>query len=303
MTADGRRVHTRDYPVATLKVVADQLDAWLALPPEQRIPATPRLAATVMVVREKPAGAGIPAAGMPAERASSVEVFMIHRVSTMAFAPDTMVFPGGGVDPRDGDEKVPWRGANDVLWAGRLGSTPEQARMLVCAAVRELFEETGVLLAGPRDSDDLVEPAGPEWAGLRAALVAGELSLAHLLHERDLVLRSDLLRGEAHWITPEFEPRRFDTRIFVARMPVGQHADGLTSEAKSAGWVDPVQVLADVDAGRLNMLPPTRVCLERLVKAANVTEFVDWDPVIEPIMPVLVHVGDGYLLRTTTHHP
>src|SRR5664280_549600 len=205
----------RDFPVGVSAALTRRLADWLEKTPDERLPVTARPASTVMVVRDRagrnePASPGKPAEGgsppgRPAEGGSPVEVFMLHRVSTMAFAPDTLVFPGGGVDPRDGDETVPWRGANDVLWAGRLGCTAHQAREFVCAAVRELFEETGVLLAGPKHGDELVDSR--DWQDVRAALESREISLAHLLRERGLVLRSDLMRAESHWITPVFEGR------------------------------------------------------------------------------------------------
>ncbi len=293
----------RDFPVGASPALTARLTQWLELAPEQRHPVEVRLAATVMIVRDRaPGDPGDP--GHPRDprdpSGGPVEVFMLHRASTMAFAPDTLVFPGGGVDPRDGDESIPWRGANDLLWSARLGDTPKHARMFVCAAIRELFEETGVLLAGPAHSDELVDSGTPEWQEIRGQLVSRQISLAHVLHERRLVLRSDLLRAEAHWVTPEFEAKRFDTRIFAAIMPTDQLADDATSEAVSANWVDPAVILQRYADGKVTILPPTLTCLEHLVTATSAREFLDRDPVIERIEPELIDDGDHYVLRITT---
>lgn len=280
----------RDFPMGSHPALLDRAKAWLATAPAERTPVPIRNAATVMVVRDRTSGSGGP-----------VEVFMIHRVSSMVFAPDTLVFPGGGVDHRDGDQSIPWRGANDVLWAGRLGCTAHEAREFVCAAVRELFEETGVLLAGPADGDDLVDTAS--WVAERAALEARELSLATLLRERHLVLRSDLMRAEAHWVTPEFEARRFDTRIFVAAMPPDQEALDDSSEAASAQWMDPRAALEQLAAGTVAILPPTQVCLEHLMSATSAADFLDRQPVIEEIMPTLVDRDGRYVMAVDTGRP
>ena len=91
---------------------------------------------------------------------STVEVFMLRRVSQMAFAPSTMVFPGGGVDDRDGDEGLPWAGPSPVQWGARLGCSAAEAQMFVAAAIREVFEECGVLLAGPSAGGPLARRRG-----------------------------------------------------------------------------------------------------------------------------------------------
>src|SRR5207302_7788536 len=121
-------------------------------------------------------------------------------------------FPGGAVDAADADEGIAWAGPDAATWATQLATTADLARTLVCAAVRETFEESGVLLAGP-DAGTVLATTGDEgWEADRRALLAGSLSLAELLHRRGLVLRSDLLRPWARWITPVTEARRYDTR-------------------------------------------------------------------------------------------
>src|SRR5439155_2532179 len=145
--------------------------------------------------------------------ARGIEVFLIRRVAGMAFAGGMTAFPGGGVDPRDADASVAWHGPAAGWWADRFGVDPGMARALVCAAVRETFEESGVLLAGP-DADAVVSDTRP-YADARRALVDREVSLAGFLAGAGLVLRADLLRPWANWVTPLAERRRFDTRFFL----------------------------------------------------------------------------------------
>jgi 8-oxo-dGTP pyrophosphatase MutT (NUDIX family) len=228
---------------------------------------------------------------------SGVDVFMLRRTSTMDFAPRMMVFPGGGVDPRDADPSLPWAGPSPAEWGRLLIADEATARELVVAAVREVFEECGVLLAGP-DVDSVVgDVSGPAWQAERAALLSRELSFAQMLLGRGLVLRSDLLRVRAHWITPEFEPRRYDVRFFAALLPTGQIADDQTSEADHADWADPRRLLEEVARGSALMLPPTVVCVEQVAAAGSVAEFLATKVDMSPVTPVPVQVEDQVVLR------
>ena len=267
-------------------------------------PATPRDAATVMLLR--PAGAdaaGGAAVGVAdgAVGAVGVEVLMLRRVAAMKFAPGAYVFPGGSVDPADFDPQIGWHGPDPAEFGARLGAPPELARALVCAAVRETFEEAGVLLAGAPDGGPLAGPSGPSgpsWDEDRAALVAGALTLAELLSRRGLVLRADLLVPWARWITPEGEPRRFDARFFAAALPAGQVATGHAAESDRIAWLRPAAALAAARAGEMSMLPPTATTLNdfALAGAAAAGDAVDAilarRPAIEPVGPRLV-LEDG----------
>lgn len=214
-------------------------------------PVTPRVAATVMLLRPSTVGP---------------EVYLQRRVSTMAFAPSMYVFPGGSVDPRDAERSVAWAGPGLDAWAGRLGLAPADARALVCAAVREVFEECGVLLAGPDESTVVGDVSGPDWERDRLALLAREVALAEMLAARGLVLRSDLLAPFARWITPLFEPRRFDTYFFVARLPADQVTRDVGGEADHSVWLTPAGALD------LPMLPPTAHQLTALTSYAGVDD-------------------------------
>jgi 8-oxo-dGTP pyrophosphatase MutT (NUDIX family) len=181
----------------------------------------------------------------------------------MAFAGGMCVFPGGGVDPRDFDGDVAWSGPTPEEWSGLLLTSPEMARALVCAAVRETFEESGVLLAGTSSDEVVDDTTGADWEADREALEARTLSMSDLLERRGLVLRTDLLRAWSAWCTPEFEPRRFRTWFFVAALPEGQRTRDVSSESSSVTWLPALAACDAVDAREIGMMPPTYVtCLE-----------------------------------------
>lgn len=214
----------------------------------------PRRAATVMLLRDSGAGGG----GGPA-------VHMLRRRTSMAFAGGAYAYPGGGVDPRDDDRLVRWTGPALESWAERLGvGTPVEAQAIVCAAVRETYEEAGVLLAGPTADTVVSDTTGADWEADRRALVARELSFAAFLDRRGLVLRSDLLGAWARWITPEFEPRRYDTWFFVAALPEGQRTRNASTEADRTVWIRPGDAADGYDRGELLMMPPTITTLRAL---------------------------------------
>ncbi|MFD3870418.1 NUDIX hydrolase [Streptomyces sp. NPDC058623] len=212
-------------------------------------PVAPRRAATVMLLRDTPAG--------PA-------VHMLRRRSSMAFAGGAYAYPGGGVDPRDEDHRIGWAGPDQDAWAARLGTDAASAQAIVCGAVRETFEEAGVLLAGPTADTVVGDTTGDDWEADRQALVGRELSFAEFLDRRGLLLRSDLLGAWARWITPEFEPRRYDTWFFVAALPEGQRTRNASTEADRTVWIGPAVAAAGYDKGELLMMPPTIATLRSL---------------------------------------
>ncbi|MEV0298937.1 NUDIX hydrolase [Nocardia sp. NPDC050710] len=222
------------------------------------------------------------------------EVFLQRRVGAMAFAAGMTVFPGGGVDPSDGTADIEWAGPEPAWWAERFATTEPRAKALVCAAVRETFEECGVLLAGPTADTVVSDTAG--YRDARGRLERRELSLAAFLAEEKLVLRADLLRPWANWITPVIEPRRYDTRFFVAVLPVGQLADGATSEADHVQWRTPSDALDRWRAGTDILLPPTWSQLDALGRFADTAEILAAEPVIDPIMPELTEVDGRHVL-------
>ena len=273
----------RDFPLSDAPALRERASAWLSgsgSGPAESV--APKAAATVMFVRDG---------------ASGVEVFMLRRVATMAFAPRMMVFPGGGVDARDADPSLPWAGPSPTEWAARLQVEEATARELVAAAVREVFEESGVLLAGPSPDEVVADVSGAHWQEERRRLLQREASLSEVLTAHDLVLRSDLLGYRAHWITPGFEARRYDTRFFSAAVPEGQRADDLTTEADLADWVQPADLLAAWGAGQALMLPPTVVCVEEIAAATSAEAFIAELPPVAPVEPEVVETPAGLVLR------
>ncbi|MGQ0841285.1 NUDIX hydrolase [Actinokineospora sp.] len=256
-----------------LDLPADFLPAELPDPP-----VVPKDAATVMLVRDAAPG---------------LEVFLLRRVVGMAFAGGMTVFPGGGVDRRDADATVAWHGPGPDWWAGRFGCAPALARALVCAAVRETFEESGVLLAGP-DADSVVSDARP-FHDARQELVDRKLSFAQFLADNRLVLRADLLRPWSNWVTPAEEPRRYDTRFFLAAMPVGQRADGATTEAADVAWQLPADAIDEWKQGRRGLLPPTWTVLAELHEHGSVAAAMAAERTIDKIIPKVIR--DGTRLR------
>jgi 8-oxo-dGTP pyrophosphatase MutT (NUDIX family) len=217
----------------------------------------------------------------------------------MAFAAGMYAFPGGGVDQRDAaDLDLPWHGPAPDEWARTMGVPVAEAVGLVCAAVRETFEECGVLLAGRRDETEVVDVDDPSWEADRQRLLSRDVALSELLVERDVVLRSDLLRAWAHWTTPLFEPRRYDTWFFLAVLPPEQRARHLGGEAASSGWYSASAVLAERASGGVAMLPPTQVAVEEVATAASVAELRDAPRDLREVMPRLERVGDDLVLRT-----
>jgi 8-oxo-dGTP pyrophosphatase MutT (NUDIX family) len=232
-----------------------------------------RDAATVALLRDAPGGP---------------EVYLLRRVRAMAFAGGMHVFPGGSVDPQDAHASVAWSGPPASEFGTAFGCDEPLARALVCAGVRETFEESGVLLAGPSPDEVLADVSTDEWEAERVALEAREQSLSELLTRRSLVLRADLLRPFAHWITPEVEPKRFDTRFFVARVPQGQVCREAGTEADRRLWLRPQEALDR----RLGMLPPTAVALADLAAHPDVEAALAAPRTITPVLPKLVVGGD-----------
>jgi 8-oxo-dGTP pyrophosphatase MutT (NUDIX family) len=244
--------------------------------------AVPRDAATVMLLRERPAG---------------LEVYMLRRKATMAFAPGAYVFPGGSVDSRDADEQVAWAGPDATEWGRIFAAPPSLARALVCAAVRETFEESGVLLAGESADSVVADTTSDDWEADRQALLDRSVSLAELLSRRGLVLRADLLRGWSRWITPVIEPRRFDARFFAAALPAGQRTRDVGGEASEVSWVRPAEAIKAGKRGEIRLFPPTAVTLSELADCGDLETVLTGPRHVAPIIPE-VQLRDGAVWLT-----
>lgn len=275
-------------------------------------PVTPRDAATVMLLRPGPGGGGpaAPAAGpaapgtqpagaaQPAGSAGAgLQVYMLRRQQSMAFAPGAFVFPGGSVDARDAEIEVGWAGPDAAEWGELIDAPADLARALVCAAVRETFEECGVLLAGPTADTVVADTRGEDWEADRAALLARSVSLAGLLRRRGLVLRGDLLRPWARWVTPVTEERRYDTRFFAAALPAGQRARDVSGESDDAAWVEPAAALAAARRGEIVLWPPTAVTLGELAACGHLPAALAARRRVTALIPE-VYLADGAVWLT-----
>jgi 8-oxo-dGTP pyrophosphatase MutT (NUDIX family) len=199
------------------------------------VPVEPREAATVLLLRDSPAG---------------IQTWLLRRVPKMAFAPGMSVFPGGGVDPVDATGA---RSVTEAAVAEQLGMTAEHAGTLLRAAAREVAEETDVRLP--------LEAMHP-WA---------------------------------RWITPEVEPRRYDTVFFVAVVPDDGVAAAVTGEASHADWILISQALAEYEQGSRPMLPPTVLNLMEVARFSSTEQVLAaaGSRPIRPIQPVLRELPDG----------
>jgi len=230
-------------------------------------PVWPRPAATVVLLRARAAGTGI-------------EAYLQRRPLTMGFAAGAWVFPGGRVDEADRDPGLDgaWVGPGAAVWAERLGVGVDEARGLVVAACRETFEEAGLLLSDPASG------AG-ELAAARRALLGGTVSFAAMLTELGVMLDTARLRYWAWWLTPESEPRRYDTRFFVAGLPPSVATTAHTHEAERERWLPPEEAITLGDS--LPMLPPTHCTLRDLAAYRSVAEVLaaGEDRPVRQVMP------------------
>lgn len=204
-------------------------------------------AATVLLLRDGPRG---------------VEVFMVVRHHQIDFASGALVFPGGKIDPADRDDALRSCCADD-------GALADDERALRVAAIREVFEESGVLLARSRGDRAPMDPRRVPGltAYWRPMLLEQKLGMAALCERENLELATDALMPFAHWITPRARPKRFDTHFFLAGLPAGQEPvhDGVESVA--SGWYDPAETIRAADAGSRAVVFPTRMNLAKLARA------------------------------------
>ncbi len=221
------------------------------------VPAEPRPSSTVILLREEAAGAG------------PFSVLMLERHGNIAF-PGAHAFPGGLLDPADSDAPGAELPAEQRWAAPDEGDAPPQALPYWVAAARELFEEVGILLAR-RAGAQFAGPLPAELAVLRRRSEAGE-PFARLLAQHELVPATDRLFYFARWITPINNPKRWDTRFLVGLLPDGQEAIVDGTETVSCTWFTPQQALAEYEAGRIILIPPTVHTLDDLARFPSVTE-------------------------------
>ncbi len=246
---------------------------------EQKQPVTPRLAATVMMLRDGPNG---------------LEVFMVKRHHEIDFATGALVFPGGSADPGDCSAVVRAR----CDGAGQYDD--EELRFRV-ASVREAFEETGLLLCRRPGVDHVLE--ADECEALyhyRDKLESNELDFGQFLEAEDLICVANRLSHFAHWITPAGMPKRFDTHFFCARTPERQLAKHDGSENVDSVWITPSEACAAADRGEYTIIFPTRVNIEKLGRmgkdVATAMANIENDKVVT-VLPQVTKIDGGRIMR------
>ena len=235
----------------------------------ESVPTKP--AATVLLVRDGKSG---------------LEVFMVVRHHQIDFASGALVFPGGKVEEDD------YVIAADPARCGATGDLDPTARALRVAALRETFEECGVLLARPRGGSVLLD-------GQRCANIAAKgLSFADMLDSEDLELALDTLTPFAHWITPPIMPKRFDTHFYVVAAPRDQIAMHDGSESVDSIWLNPPQGLADAEAGKYTLVFATKLNLQMLGESPDAASAIAAARArrIVTVEPIAVKNERGYTL-------
>jgi 8-oxo-dGTP pyrophosphatase MutT (NUDIX family) len=237
--------------------------------------AKPRLSATILLLRDDP----------------DLQVLMVKRHYEIDFASGAYVFPGGKAHDEDADPA--WAGHCDGDFAGE-----EQAARV--SAVREAFEESGIILARSKADRGAGAPlVGAEVAEaiapMRGAVDRREASFLTLIQEHDLVLALDALVHFGHWITPTMMPKRFDTHFYLAATPPGQIAEQDGRETTEAVWVGPQEALDQEEAGTATIIFPTRMNLGKLAETstteAALSRFAN--EAVVTVLPVVGKDEDG----------
>ncbi len=251
--------------------------SFLAPAPESAPPARPRPAATLAVVRDGAAG---------------IEVLLLRRGQSNDQASGAWVFPGGIVDKRDPEFHHCCAGLDDVTASARLG-LPSGGLDYLIAALRECFEESGLLYANGPDGQPLAMTGelARQLGQWRVPLNNHERSLGEMCREHGLTLAADRLVYFSHWLTPTGRPKRWDTRFFVAEAPAGQQATHDETEMVEQLWITPAEALARGDA--LPMMNPTRHTLEIFRRFDRVAALLDWARSLREIPRILPHIGAG----------
>ena len=241
--------------------------------------AAPLPSATVLLLRDSAAG---------------LEVFMVKRHHQIDFASGALVFPGGKLEKSDGDPAL------RAMTVG--GETLDDAALaLRIAAIREAFEECGILLARKQGATHLLAGAEAEavesrW---RAKLNANTATMAEMAAAERLVYALDTMVPFAHWITPKGLPKRFDTHFFVAATPPDQLAGHDGSESVDSIWVSPAHAIAEADAGRATLVFATKMNLEKLGRSKTTAAALAAAKAgrIVTVMPEVTKTASGRLIR------
>ena len=237
------------------------------------VPATPRPSATVLIVRDTPGG---------------LEVFMVARDRQVDMASGAVVFPGGKLDPDD----------RATAW-GALAAPQAPDRAYWIAAVRETFEESGLLIA--KSDQGTIDAAGAARieATLRTPLLDQAVTFSQLMTEKGLTPALDLMAPFAHWVTPVTVPKRFETFFFLIAALHGQSAVHDGREAVNSFWIRPKDLLAEAAAGRQTLVPATQLNVELLAETDTVAQALAAARArrIVTVMPEMTKVSGGLRLN------
>ncbi len=240
---------------------------------EPTTPAPAKPSATVMLVRDAP----------------GFEVLMVRRHHEIEFASGALVFPGGKVEAADGEEA--W-GPDAIGWDAL---APTERAFRICA-VREAFEESGILIA--RHPSDPAHPIGPRAAAGRDAVARGEVGFRDFVAGLGLRLDLGAMMPFAHWITPAAMAKRFDTRFYLMTAPPDQIAACDGCETIDAEWIAPAKALRLREAGERTIVFPTRLTLGRLAESTSVAEALAGAAArpLVAIEPTVTRTADGLLV-------
>jgi 8-oxo-dGTP pyrophosphatase MutT (NUDIX family) len=259
----------------------------------ERTPRAPRFASSVVLLRDSPTG---------------LETWLGYRPGTSPLG--VLAFPGGSLESSD-DDALGWLGPPPSYWAERMGTADVGlARRHVIGAIRELFEETGILLAGPDLSSTVENNTSPEWMRAREAVADQEKSFTDVLAKRGLSVRTDLLKPLVNWLSPDFSHRRFNTRYFAATVPMNQQPSMLASKGVWARWVCVRKVIAERDTTALGdevgqpntvglrlgqlLVPGSEIMLEKMASANGCIAYLSYKRSAHVYQPTLVE-EDGVL--------
>lgn len=262
----------------------------------ERTPRAARFASSVVLLRDSPTG---------------LETWLAYRPGSSPLG--VLAFPGGSIDAAD-DDPVGWLGPSPQHWAEQMGTDDVGlARRHVVGAIRELFEETGILLAGPDMSSVVEATSTPEWMRARQAVAEQEKTLGQVLEKRGLSLRTDLLKSLVNWRSPDFAHRRFDTRYFATTVPVNQQPVMLEGKGVWGRWVNAAQVIAERHTAALGdevgqentigrtlselLVPGSEIMLEKMAAANGCIAYLSYKRKAHVYQPVLVEEGGKLMLE------
>ncbi|MGG5170714.1 NUDIX hydrolase [Pseudarthrobacter sp. J1738] len=268
----------------------------------ERTPRAPRFASSVVLLRDA---------------AQGLETWLGYRSGGSPLG--VVAFPGGSLEPGD-QEPVAWAGPSPHQWADMMGMDDAGlARRHVLAAIRELFEETGVLLAGQDASSTVEANTTAEWMKARVAVAAQEKSFTELLNKRGLTVRTDLLKPLVNWLSPDFAHRRFNTRYFAATLPVGQQPSLLEGKGVWARWVCASKILGERSSTELGdeigqentvgltlgqlMVPGAEIILEKIGAAKGCIAYLSYKRKTHVYQPILVEEDGVLMLEVEAAHP